>query len=203
MPCARGVKKLDDFYIIVGLGNPGKEYINTRHNLGFEVVDMLSGEYGIKVSKLKFRSYLGFGKINAKKVILVKPMTYMNLSGESVREIIEWYKTEKENDSYKNLIVIYDDIDLPTGKIRVRPDGSSGTHNGMKSIIYQLQTEDFARIRIGIGRPPEGWELSNYVLGKIGSDERSIVNESIQRAAKAVVTIMESGIETAMSLYNG
>jgi len=189
---------LEEVFIVVGLGNPGPRYDNTRHNVGFDTIDMLSCKYGIKVSKLKHKALIGDGKIEGKKVILVKPQTFMNLSGESVRDILEWYKIP-----LKNLIVVYDDIDLEPGKIRVRPKGSSGTHNGMRSVIYQIQSEDFPRVRIGIGKAPEGWDLADYVLSKFNADDRKVISESISRAADAVVTIIKSGVETAMNKFNG
>jgi len=189
---------LEEVFIVVGLGNPGPRYDNTRHNVGFDTIDMLSCKYGIKVSKLKHKALIGDGKIEGKKVILVKPQTFMNLSGESVRDILDWYKIP-----IKNLIIIYDDIDLEPGKIRVRPKGSSGTHNGMRSVIYQIQSEDFPRIRIGIGKAPEGWDLADYVLSKFNADDRKVISESICKAADAVVTIIKSGVETAMNKFNG
>jgi len=189
---------LEEVFIVVGLGNPGPRYDNTRHNVGFDTIDMLSCKYGIKVSKLKHKALIGDGKIEGKKVILVKPQTFMNLSGESVRDILDWYKIP-----IKNLIIIYDDIDLEPGKIRVRPKGSSGTHNGMRSVIYQIQSEDFPRVRIGIGKAPEGWDLADYVLSKFNADDRKVISESICKAADAVVTIVKSGVETAMNKFNG
>lgn len=188
---------LEDLFIIIGLGNPGARYANTRHNVGFDTIDVLSKKFGINVSKLKYKALWGDGIINGQRVILVKPQTYMNLSGESVREIVEWYKVPMSK-----VILIYDDIDLPVGKIRIRSKGSAGTHNGMRSVIYQIQSDEFLRIRIGIGKPPEGWELANFVLGSFGSEERKIVNESVARAADAVVALLKSGVETAMNLYN-
>jgi len=189
---------LEDIFIIVGLGNPGPRYDNTRHNVGFDTIDLLSAKHGIKVSKLKHKALIGDGMIEGKKVILVKPQTFMNLSGESVRDILEWYKVP-----LKNLIIIYDDIDLAPGKIRIRPKGSAGTHNGMRSVIYQIQSDEFPRIRIGIGKAPEGWDLADYVLSKFNPDEREVISESICNAADAVATIIKSGTETAMNRFNG
>lgn len=189
---------MEDLFIIAGLGNPGSRYENTRHNVGFDTVDYLSAKYGIKVSKLKHKALQGEGSIEGKRVILVKPQTFMNLSGESIREIIEWYKTP-----VNNLIIVYDDIDLPVGRIRVRPKGSSGSHNGMKSVIYQIQDDSFPRVRIGIDKQPEGWDLADYVLSKFNSDERKLINDSIVNAAEAVTAIVKSGVEAAMSKYNG
>lgn len=133
-------------YIIAGLGNPGKKYENTRHNMGFTAIDLLAEKFGIKVNKLRFKALTGEGRIAGQKVLLIKPQTYMNLSGESVRMALDYYKEPPEN-----LIVIYDDIDIPTGSIRIRKKGSAGTHNGMRNILYQIQSEDFPRIRVGIG----------------------------------------------------
>lgn len=189
---------LENLYIIAGLGNPGARYNNTRHNIGFDTIDLISMRHGIKVSKLKHKALLGDGHIGANKVVLVKPQTYMNLSGESIREVIEWYKVP-----LNNLIIIYDDVDLPLGRVRVRPKGSSGTHNGMKSVIYQLQSDEFPRIRIGIGSPPEEVGIVNYVLGKFNGEERKIIDKSISWAAEAAEEIVKSGINSAMNKYNG
>lgn len=188
---------MDNLYLIIGLGNPGLRYANTRHNVGFDTVDYLSYKFGIKVTKVRHKALIGEGFIEGKKVVLVKPQTYMNLSGESVREVVDWYKAP-----LGNIIMIYDDADLDPGRIRVRPKGSSGTHNGMKSVIYQLQSDEFPRIRIGIGKQPENWDLADYVLSKFDDDQRKIANESIKRAAEAVMTIIKSGITEAMNLYN-
>ena len=189
---------MENVYAIVGLGNPGSKYENTRHNVGFEAVDLLSDRHGIKISKLKHKALIGDGSIKNAKVLLVKPQTYMNLSGESVRELVEWFKIPPDK-----LVVIYDDVDLPLGKVRVRPHGSSGTHNGMKSVIYQLQSDEFPRVRIGIDKAPEGWELADYVLGRFNPEERKIINGSISNAADAAETIVTSGVNAAMNLYNG
>jgi len=184
--------------VIVGLGNPGNKYVYTRHNVGFRVIDVLSGKYNISVNKLKHKALCGEGTIEGKKVLLVKPQTFMNSSGESVRDIVEWYKLPLEN-----LIVIYDDTDLPVGTVRIRSHGSAGTHNGMKSVIYQLESDEFPRIRIGIGKAPEGWDLADYVLGEFTEEDFVPVKESIERAAAAVSTILTDGITAAMNLYNG
>lgn len=189
---------MDDIFIIAGLGNPGREYELTRHNVGFNTIDLLAERYGIKVSKIKFKALSGEGVIDKKRILLVKPQTYMNLSGESVREIVEWYKIPMSK-----MILVYDDIDLPLGKIRVRPGGSAGTHNGMRSVIYQLQNDIFPRVKIGIGNAPEGWDLKDYVLGRFNDEDRKIINESIAKAADAVETIIKSGIDAAMNIYNG
>lgn len=189
--------KLDNLNIIIGLGNPGSKYENTRHNVGFDTINLLAYKHGIKLSKLKHKALSGDGEIENKRVILVKPQTFMNLSGESVRDIIEWYKVP-----LKNTILIYDDVDLAVGKIRIRAKGSSGTHNGMRSILYHVQSEDFPRVRIGIGKPPEGWDLADYVLSRFSNEEQIVINESIVNAADAVAVIICTGAETAMNKYN-
>lgn len=188
---------MGDLFIIAGLGNPGARYANTRHNVGFDTIDLISYKSGIKVAKLKFKALTGEGLMHGKKVMLVKPQTYMNLSGESVRDIVDWYKLPLEN-----LILVYDDADIPPGRIRLRPKGSSGTHKGIESVIYQLQSDEFPRIRIGIGSPPENWDIADYVLGKFDEDERKLMNLSIIRAAQAAISIVESGIEAAMNIFN-
>ena len=188
---------MDNIYIIAGLGNPGSRYDNTRHNVGFDAIDLLASKYGITLSKIKFKALYGEGTIEGSRVLLVKPQTFMNLSGESVRDIVEWYKVPMER-----LIIIYDDIDLAPGKIRVRPRGSSGSHNGMRNIIYLLQKDDFPRVRIGIGKPPENWDLADYVLSKFSPEDRKIANESILKATEAVAEIIKSGMEPAMNKFN-
>lgn len=189
---------MDKMTVIAGLGNPGSKYENTRHNAGFIAIDLLSKKYGIKVDRLKHKALTGDGLINGERVLLVKPQTFMNLSGESIRDIVQWYKVPAEN-----LIVIYDDVDLPAGALRIRSKGSSGTHNGMKSVIYQLQSDGFPRIRIGIGKAPEGWDLADYVLGRFGADEIPVVAKCIERAAEAAALIATEGVATAMNKYNG
>jgi PTH1 family peptidyl-tRNA hydrolase len=186
-----------DTFIIVGLGNPGGKYENTRHNVGFDTIDYLSAKNNIKLNKIGYKSVYGEGELDGIKVMLVKPQTFMNLSGESVRDIVNWFKTPLQN-----LVVIYDDIDLEPGKIRVRPKGSAGSHNGMKSIIYQLQADDFPRIRIGIGHAPEKWDLADYVLSKFSRDEREIINQSIDKAAQAAAMIAKNSLDKAMNTFN-
>jgi PTH1 family peptidyl-tRNA hydrolase len=189
---------LEKLTIIVGLGNPGRKYESTRHNVGFMTVDLIAQKFGIKVNRLKHRALTGEGRIDGERVLLAKPQTFMNLSGESVREIVEYYKVPVEN-----LIVIYDDADLQAGVLRIRPKGSSGTHNGMKSVIYHLRSDSFPRIRIGIGRAPEGWDLADYVLGEFGGNEAEKVAACIRRAAEAAAVIVTDSVEKAMSRYNG
>jgi len=183
-------------HIIVGLGNPGKRYENTRHNAGFITIDRIAEKYGIHVNKIKHKALVGEGIISGQKVLLVKPQTYMNLSGESIREIISYYKIEMEN-----LVVIYDDIDIPLGQLRIRKQGSAGTHNGMKSIIYQIQSDAFPRIRIGIGNDRRGG-LIGHVIGGFKKEEKKEIEDAVERAANATVAILEQGIEKTMSEYN-
>lgn len=185
-------------YIIAGLGNPGREYVGTRHNVGFEVLDAVAAKFDIKINKLKFNGMYGEGKICGEKVLLVKPQTYMNLSGESIRDFAAWYKVDSTR-----TIIIYDDVSLPTGKLRLRPKGSAGGHNGVKSIIYQLNTDVFPRIKVGVGKPENpDFDLADYVLGKFGRDEVKTLVASAITAAEAVETIIEDGMERAMAKYN-
>lgn len=183
-------------YIIVGLGNPGKKYENTRHNMGFIAVDLLAEKYGIKVDKIKFKALVGEGRIAGRKVLLVKPQTYMNLSGQSVMEVMSFYKEDIEN-----LIVIYDDIDIPTGTIRLRKKGSAGTHNGMRNIVYLLQEDGFPRIRVGIGSESKV-DLIHYVTSGVTKKEKDLLEDALTRAADAAACIVEKGIEKAMNEYN-
>lgn len=182
--------------LIVGLGNPGKEYEMTRHNIGFMVISYLSRVYNIKVKKLKGKALIGDGVIAGEKVILAMPQTFMNLSGESVRELCQYYKIEP-----KDVIVIYDDKDIDVGKIRIRVKGSAGGHNGMKSIIYQLQSEEFPRIRVGIGMP--SGDLADHVLGHFSKEEQEKIEQAGKHAAAAVETIITDNVEKAMNQYNG
>jgi len=185
-------------YVIAGLGNPGDQYAGTRHNAGFTVVDMLSRVYEIPLKVIKYKAVIGEGVIGGKEVVLAKPQTYMNLSGLSILDLVCGYGIKPPQ-----LIVIYDDIDLKLGKIRIRPSGSAGTHNGMRSIIYQLQTEDFPRIRIGIGAPPPGRDLADYVLSPFEKEEVPIFLDACERAVKGVELILTRGIQEAMSRCNG
>jgi peptidyl-tRNA hydrolase, PTH1 family len=189
---------MEDIYVIVGLGNPGTKYELNRHNIGFLTIDFLAEKYGVKVKKLKHKALFGEGKIRGSKVVFVKPQTFMNSSGESVQEIISWYKADLQN-----LIIIYDDVDLETGQLRIRATGSAGSHNGMKSIIYMLGSDKFPRIRLGIGQPPQGWDLADYVLGNFRTDERDVIKRLIERTSDAVGDIVNSGIEIAMNRHNG
>lgn len=182
-------------YIIAGLGNPGSKYENTRHNMGFNAIDAMASEFGIDVNRAKFKGLIGEGRIGTEKVILLKPQTYMNLSGQSVREIMNFYKIPEEN-----LIVIYDDFDLPIGSIRVRKSGGPGTHNGMKSVVQELGSRKFPRVRVGIGSS-DGSTIQ-FVIGKVGKDEQQILNEAAEAAASAAADIIRIGIENAMNIHN-
>lgn len=165
---------------IIGLGNPGKNYEKTRHNVGFMVIDELSKRWNIPLNKEKFKGIYGMGIINGEKVILLKPLTYMNLSGESIRPLLDYYEIDPSD-----LIVIYDDLDLPTGKIRLRTKGSAGGHNGIKSTILHLGTQNFNRLRIGIDRPSNGMAITDYVLGQFSEEERANIKDAIDQAANA------------------
>ncbi len=184
-------------YLIVGLGNPDKEYENTRHNMGFNVINKIAKDCDIKVSQSKFKGLYAVEHINGKKVILLKPQTYMNSSGESVIEFKNFYKIPNEN-----IIVIYDDIDLEPGTIRIRKKGSPGTHNGMKSVTHFLQTDNFIRVRVGIGQPEYKDDLINYVIGPTGTEEREKLEIGVDRAKEAVLEILSNGIDIAMNKFN-
>ena len=184
-------------YLIVGLGNPESDYSRTRHNMGFDVINKLAEKFDIKVNKSKFKAEYGTGTINDEKVVLVKPQTYMNLSGEAVQEFVNFYKIEN-----KDLIVIYDDIDTTPGKIRIRKVGGPGTHNGMKSVVGCLNTEDFTRVRVGIGMPEFKHDLINYVIGHVPDEEYNKLQEGVKLAAEAVEEILKKGIDSAMNKYN-
>lgn len=184
-------------FIIVGLGNPGKKYENTKHNIGFITLDYLAEKNNININKIKHKALVGEGIVSGHKVILVKPQTYMNLSGNSVREVMEYYKADIEK-----LIVIYDDVDIPMGRLRIRKKGSAGTHNGMKSIIYDLQEDGFPRVRIGIGKDRK-MPLAGYVLGGFAKEEKDLMKSAVERAAEAIECMLEKGIDIAMGEYNG
>lgn len=184
-------------YLIVGLGNPEEDYANTRHNMGFDVINEITKNTGIKVTKSKFNALYGMGEIDGKKVILVKPQTFMNLSGESVIKFKKFYKI-----SNKDIIVIYDDIDLGIGEIRIKPKGSAGTHNGMRSVTENLATEEFARVRIGIGSPKEKEDIIKYVIGPIPKSEKELLDKSIEKAYLSVIEILINGIDSAMNKFN-
>lgn len=185
-------------YIIAGLGNPGREYENTRHNIGFACIDAIARKHNIDVIECKHKALLGKGYIDGEKVILVKPQTYMNLSGESIRQVTDFYKLEPQT----NLIVIYDDISLAPGNLRIRKKGSAGGHNGIKSIISQLGTEVFLRIKMGVGEKPAGYDLADYVLGHFDSKEQKIMAESIDKAVEAVSLMIKDETDAAMNRFN-
>lgn len=185
-------------YIIAGLGNPGKEYDMTRHNIGFEVIDYLADKYNVKVNKLKSKSLYGEIKIGKEKVFLIKPQTYMNLSGEAIREFSAFYKIEPEK-----IIIINDDISLEAGKVRIRRKGSAGGHNGLKSIIYQLASDQFIRIKMGVGAPKhEDYDLADYVLGRFSKDEIPVLEDAIKTAAASAEEIIKNGVDSAMNKYS-
>lgn len=183
--------------VLAGLGNMGPQYERTRHNVGFDTIDFLSAQYRITAFKSKHKSLVAEGIIQGQKALLVKPQTYMNNSGEALREILDYYKLAPSE-----LIVIYDDVDLDVGRLRIRPKGSAGTHNGMRSILHHLKTDDFPRIRIGIGKPPEKMDLASFVLSRFSDEERKLVNTAIENAALAAATILCASVEVAMSKYN-
>ena len=184
-------------YIIVGLGNPEPEYSNTRHNMGFDTINKIAKKYNIEFSKTKFKGIYGTGTIEGEKVILLKPQTFMNLSGESIKEIIDFYKLNTDN-----LIIIYDDIDIEPGIIKLRKTGGPGTQNGMKSVIKEIGTEKFPRVRVGIGKPEHKGDLINYVIGKIPEEDRVILDKSTDLARDAVIEIIKNGMDKAMNLFN-
>ncbi len=185
-------------HIIVGLGNPGDKYVNTRHNMGFCVIDRLSEQYRIPVMEKKHKALIGKGVIDGHKVVLVKPQTFMNLSGESVREVIDYYKVDKDNE----LIVIYDDVSLPVGQIRIRKKGSAGGHNGIKSILANLDDDVFLRIKVGVGEKPPRMDLADYVLSHILKEEAADMAQSFAHSAEAIVRLIAGETEEAMNLYN-
>jgi len=190
---------MSELHLIVGLGNPGKEYENTRHNVGWRVMDELARRYGLKFDKKEKKSITASGIINGKKVILAKPQTYMNLSGEAVRGLVDFYKIDTER-----LLTISDDLDLPLGTLRLRKTGSAGGQNGLKSIIQHLGgNQNFNRVRFGIGRPPGKMNPKDYVLGGFKGDDAILVVEVVDRAANAVETWLAEGIDLAMTRHNG
>ena len=190
---------MDSYYIIVGLGNPGIKYDGTRHNVGFKVIDELADRFKIDRPVHFGKSMIGRGRIGTDKVILVKPLTYMNLSGEAIREICSFYKV----DHHDHLIVISDDVDLPVGHLRIRKKGSAGGHNGLKNTIQHLGDDEFTRIRIGVGgKPAPGADLANHVLGHFSPEDRTIMEQAYEKAADAVVCALEQGPDKAMNLYN-
>lgn len=185
-------------YIIAGLGNPDRKYQNTRHNIGFEVIDAIAGKNQITVDERKHKALIGKGYVGGRKVVLVKPQTYMNLSGESIRQVIDFYKVDEKSE----LIVISDDVSLEPGQIRIRKKGSAGGHNGLKNIILHLGHDEFCRVKMGVGEKPAGYDLADYVLGHFSDKEREIMDESITRAAEAVEVMIAEGPDAAMNQFN-
>lgn len=185
-------------FLIVGLGNPTKQYEKTRHNIGFDVMDALAYKYNISISENKHKALCGKGVIEGMKVVLAKPQTYMNLSGESVAELVNYYKLDPESE----LIVVFDDISLEPGNIRIRKKGSAGGHNGIKNIIANLGTSVFPRIKVGVGEKPKGYDLADYVLGKFSKEDRVLMEEGYDLACEASALIMQGAIDQAMNEYN-
>ena len=185
-------------FIIVGLGNPTAQYVGTRHNVGFEVIDVLADRYNIEASGTKFKATIGKGMIEGHKVLLGKPQTYMNLSGQSVQGMVDYFRV----DETCRLIVIYDDVSLDVGQIRIRERGSSGGQKGMSSIINHLGTQEFIRIKVGIGKKPKNMSMSNYVLSHFTKEERELMEESYVNCVKAIADILEGNIEKAMNQWN-
>lgn len=185
-------------FIIAGLGNPTLQYEGTRHNVGFDVIDVIADKYNISVDYRKSRAYIGKGIIAGQKVILAKPQTYMNLSGESIRSLADYYKVDEEAE----LLIIYDDVSLDVGQLRIRKKGSAGGHNGIKSIITHLGTDVFPRIKVGVGEKPKKYDLADYVLGHFSKEDREMMAEGYERAVKAVEMIVGGEIEAAMNEYN-
>ncbi len=185
-------------YIIAGLGNPDRQYQNTRHNVGFDVIDVIADKYDIAMGERKHKAIIGKGYIAGQKIVLVKPQTYMNLSGESIRAVIDFYKVDEKSE----LIVISDDVSLDVGRIRIRKKGSAGGHNGLKNIMKHLGHDEFIRMRMGVGEKPSGYDLADYVLGHFTQKEREVMDAGIQNAAAAIEIMITQGPEAAMNLYN-
>ena len=184
--------------VIVGLGNPGKKYDNTRHNIGFEALDYIADKESISINTGKHKALIGTGYMGGEKVLLVKPQTFMNLSGESVAELLHYYKIDPEEE----LLVIFDDISLAPGNIRIRKKGSAGGHNGIKNIIAMTGTENFKRIKVGVGEKPAGWDLADHVLGRMSEEDRAAFEEAVKESVKAAEMILEDEIDQAMNDFN-
>ena len=184
-------------YLIVGLGNPENEYAKTRHNMGFDTINNIANKHKIEMNRTKFNAIFGSGTINNEKVVLVKPQTYMNLSGIAVREFVKFYKLEK-----KDIIIIYDDMDIEKGIVKIRKKGGPGNHNGMKSVVQEVVTTDFPRIRIGIGTPDYKNDAINYVIGHVPDEEYEILQTGVKKASEVVEEIIKNGIDIAMNKYN-
>ncbi len=184
-------------FLIVGLGNPEEDYKNTRHNMGFDTINKLANQYNIEINKKKFKGLCGTGIIENEKVILLKPQTFMNLSGESIKEAMDFYKIQSEN-----LIVIYDDIDIEPGIIKIRKKGGPGGHNGMKSVISEINSEDFPRIRVGIGKPERKGQLIEYVIGAMSEEDIKILDNATTKGKDAIIEILKNGVDIAMNKFN-
>lgn len=184
-------------YLIVGLGNPEPEYSKTRHNMGFDVINAFAKKHDIELSRSNYQAIFGSGIVNGEKVILIKPQTYMNASGEAVKKYVDFYKIPLEN-----VFVIYDDMDTEVGEIRVRAKGGAGSHNGMKSMISELHSENFPRIRVGIGRPKDEFDRIDYVIGHISDEEYTILQQGQKKALEAIDTYIQKGIDDAMNTFN-
>lgn len=193
----RNQEKAQELFVVVGLGNPGPKYTGTKHNIGFEVIDRLAKKYNIDTTKFKNKALVGDGIIEGKRVLLVKPQTFMNLSGESVREIVNFYKIPQDH-----FLVIYDDTSLSVGTVRIREKGSHGGHNGIRNIIAQMGTDEFWRVKVGIGEKPNGWDLADYVLAKFQGDDLPMVEQGVDKSLLAVETILARGITEAMNRVN-
>lgn len=185
-------------FIIAGLGNPERKYDGTKHNIGFSAITALSDAYNIPVNTREHKALCGKGYIEGQKVLLAMPLTYMNLSGESIRELVDYYKINPEEE----LIIIYDDINLAPGKLRIRAKGSAGGHNGIKNIIAHIGSQSFYRIRIGVGEKPEGWDLADYVLSRFNKEDEPVIREALQDTVEACKVIMLEDIRTAMNKFN-
>lgn len=185
-------------FVIVGLGNPEKKYDKTRHNIGFHVIDAIADKYNIDIKEKKHRALVGSGYIEGTKVLLVKPQTYMNRSGESVAEVMNFYKLDPETD----MLVAFDDISLEPGNIRIRKKGSAGGHNGIKDIIALTGTQNFMRIKVGVGEKPKGWDLADYVMGSFSQEDKAKVDEAISDAIEAAVLMMQGDVDKAMNNFN-
>ena len=185
-------------YLIVGLGNPTAKYEKTRHNAGFDVIDAIADKYGIELNLRKGKAFCGTGYIEGQKVMLAKPQTYMNLSGDSVSALVNFYKL----DPMEDLIVVFDDISLVPGNLRIRKKGSAGGHNGIKNIIAQLGTQNFQRVKVGVGEKPKGWDLADYVLGHFSKEDRGLVDDALKRVAGAVELMVQGEVDQAMNQFN-
>jgi len=186
-----------EVFIIVGLGNPGPEYAHTRHNAGFDTIALLEKHYSVTLGRKMLQGFLAEIIEGDRKIVLCEPQTFMNNSGECVEKLLQWYHCEPDH-----LMVIYDDIDLPPGKVRIRKSGGPGTHNGMRSIVEHLGRQDFPRIRVGTGDRPEGWDLADWVLSRYGAEDRKIMEDAFSRAAEAAVLWADEGIDRAMQAGN-